>query len=86
MTTLTLTFTEELCDALRIPTQEQETRLQQELAIRLYEKNLLSLGKARQLAGLTKWEFLSLLTRENIVRHYDHDELQYDLETLEQLA
>ena len=52
MAGLTLELNEELREALRIPTEEQETRLKQELAIRLYAKGLLSLGKARQLAGI----------------------------------
>ena len=86
MVSLTLELNEELCAALRIPTEEQETRLKQELAIRLYAKRLLSLGKARQLAGMTKWDFLSLLTKEGIARHYDQAELQKDLDTLEKLG
>ncbi len=44
----------DLGDALRVPVPEQEARLRRELAIRLYEKELLSFGKARQLAGLSK--------------------------------
>jgi len=86
MVGLTLELNEELRAALRIPTEEQETRLKQELAIRLYAKGLLSLGKARQLAGMTKWDFLFLLAGEGIARHYDQEELQKDLDTLEKLG
>ena len=55
---LQLEFNDEIQDALRIPPDEQEGRLRRELALRLYEKGLLSLGKARQLAGMEKWNFL----------------------------
>jgi len=51
---LQLEFNDEIQDALRIPPDEQEGRLRRELALRLYEKGLLSLVKARQLAGMEK--------------------------------
>nr|WP_231859802.1 UPF0175 family protein [Microcystis aeruginosa] len=37
-----------------------------ELAIRLYQKQILSLGKARELTQLSKWDFHELLAQENI--------------------
>ncbi len=54
MRTMTLELPYDLRDALRVPLAEQETRLRRELSIRLYEKELLSFGKARELAGLSK--------------------------------
>lgn len=80
-----LEFDEELLDALRIPPEEQESRLRRELALRVYEKGLLSLGKAREMAGMNKWEFLLLLSREGIPRQYDKKELDRDLSTLDSL-
>ncbi len=44
-------------------TKEQ---LKTELAIRLYQKGMLGFGKARELSGLTKWEFQDKLAKENI--------------------
>ena len=83
MHTLTLELPPDLRDALRVPVAEQETRLRRELAIRLYEKELLSFGKARELAGLSKWAFHELLATEGVLRHYDLEELQTDLQSLE---
>jgi len=83
---LTLELTPDLRDALRVPPAEQEARLRCELAIRLYQKGLLSFGKARELAGLSKWAFHELLAAEGIVRHYDLEELEADLATLEALG
>lgn len=85
MCAIALELSPDLCDALRIPVAEQEARLRRELAIRLYEKGLLSFGKARQLAGLSKWAFHELLAAEGVVRHYDLEELEADLHTLEAL-
>ncbi len=82
---LQLEFNDEIQDALRIPPDEQEGRLRRELALRLYEKGLLSLGKARQLAGMEKWNFLLLLAQDGISRQYDKKELDRDLSTLNQL-
>lgn len=85
MDKLTLELSADLLEALRLPPEEQEKRLQQELAVRLYQKGLLAFGKARQLAGMTKWQFSFLLGEEGIPRRYDLEELDEDLKTLETL-
>ena len=82
---ITLNIPEHVVDTLQIPTMEKVARLRQELGIRLYQKELLTFGKARELAQVTKWEFHELLAKENIERHYDIDELNMDLKTLEYL-
>jgi predicted HTH domain antitoxin len=66
--------------ALKVPDREVPTVLRQELAIQLYAQHLLSFGKARQLAQLSKWEFAELLGRRGIERHYDEKSLQEDME------
>jgi predicted HTH domain antitoxin len=86
MSTVKLELTAEAVAALRLPRGEEQSRLRRELAVRLYEKGLLSFGKAREVAGLTKWEFHELLGTENITRRYDVDDLQQDLRTLESLG
>lgn len=83
MTKLILEIPAELADTLQIPPSERLSRLRTELAIRLYQKGILSFGKARELAELTKWEFHELLAKENIDRSYDIEELATDLQTLE---
>jgi predicted HTH domain antitoxin len=83
---LHLEVNDEIRDALRIPPEEQERRLRKELALRLYEKQILSLGKARQLAGMEKWDFLLLLAQEEIPRQYDANELDRDLALLDRIG
>jgi predicted HTH domain antitoxin len=85
MSTVVIEIPSDLAAALRVPPNEQTARLHRELALRLYQKGLLPFGKARQLAGLTKWEFHSALGEEDIERRYDIEELQNDMETLESL-
>ncbi|PSR13324.1 hypothetical protein C8255_25440 [filamentous cyanobacterium CCP3] len=86
MSKLTLETSSDLAEALRLPADERLVRIQQELAIRLYQKGLLSFGKARELAALSKWEFHELLSQEGIDRSYDEEEVENDLETLEALG
>ena len=76
----------EVPEGLRIPPGELEERLRIELALRLYEKGIASLGQARRIAGLSKWDFLELLAREGIPLHYGEEELKEDLEVAEKLA
>lgn len=77
---------DELAKAMRLPKREIPARLIKELAIVLYAKELLTFGKARQLAGLTRWEFHDLLGEESVLRRYDVEELEEDIKTLENLG
>jgi len=83
---LILTIPAEVANAIRLPRNERPTRLRRELAVRLYQKDLLTFGQARKLAGMTKWAFRDLLTDEGIHVSYDVEELKVDLETLETLS
>ena len=76
----------EVPEGLRVPPGELEERLRIELALRLYEKGIASLGQARRIAGLSKWDFLELLAREGIPLHYGEGELREDLEVAKRLA
>jgi len=76
----------EVPEGLRVPPDELEERLRIELALRLYEKGIASLGQARKIAGVSKWDFLELLAREGIPLHYGEDELREDLEAAKKLA
>jgi predicted HTH domain antitoxin len=81
-----LAIPNDLMEAIQLPSSEKLLRLRHELAIRLYQTELLAFGKARELAQMSKWEFHELLGQNNITRHYDVTELETDLETLEKLA
>mgnify|MGYP001773213912 CR=1 FL=1 len=76
----------EVPEGLRIPPDELEERLRIELALRLYEKGIASLGQARKIAGVSKWDFLELLAKEGIPLHYGEEELREDLEVTKKLA
>jgi len=79
-------ITIEVPENLRVPPGELKERLRIELALRLYEKGIASLGQARRIAGVPKWDFLELLAREGIPIHYGEEELKEDIEIAKELA
>ena len=76
---LTLRIPKEVDRALKIPGKEKESVLLKELAISLYQQDILSFGKARQLANMSKWEFHNELGKRKIARHYTSEEFEEDL-------
>jgi len=75
----------EVPDEIKIPEKDLERLVKVELALRLYQKGYVSLGQARRISNLSKWEFLELLSREKIPVNYDENELEKDLKVIEQL-
>lgn len=71
---------DEVYEAFRIPAGEREQAVKTELAISLYDRGILSFGKARALAELSKREFHRLLGDRRIDRHYGDEELAEDRE------
>jgi predicted HTH domain antitoxin len=69
--------------ALRIPVKNQGKELKKLLALKLYDKGILGMGKARELIGVTRMEFMYLLKEERIPLNYDQDDLEEDLKTIE---
>ena len=49
----------------------------------MYEKGILGIGKASELCGMNKLDFMSLLKEEDVSLNYDDEELQRDLKNLE---
>jgi predicted HTH domain antitoxin len=80
--TATLEIPRTVLDAAQMSAHE----LRRELALTLYAQQRLSLGKARELAGLSVWEFRHWLGLRRIEAHYDADDLRDDIETLRELG
>jgi predicted HTH domain antitoxin len=79
-TKLVIEIPGEVLDAIRLPPQEMEAEFRKELALALYQRFALSLGKARVLAQMTRWAFEDLLTQRKITRHYTAEDLDQDIE------
>ena len=65
--------------AMRLPAPEIEARLRLELAISLYAQEILGLGKAAELAELSRLEFNQTLAKRGIPMHYSESELIEDI-------
>ncbi len=68
-----------VAQAIRLPEDRLTQELLIELALVLYARGMLSFGKARELAGMGKYEFGRLLGERGIERHYGIEELEDDL-------
>lgn len=80
MTSLTLEVPKEVVEAMRLPQMEIEAELRKELAVVLYRRGVLSLGKARLLAKMSRRDFIDLLGQRDVPRHFTEDDLNSDLE------
>ena len=65
--------------SLKIPKDKIQEELLKELSIILYERHILSFGKARELAKMSKWEFQEELGKRKIPRHYTEKDLKEDI-------
>ena len=74
-----LSIPRSVADALALPEGRKQEELQRELAVSLYREDMLSFGKARELAGMSKQEFGQLLGDRGVERHYGPEELAEDL-------
>jgi predicted HTH domain antitoxin len=73
-----LEIPDSIAHAMRLPSADQQRQLLVELALALYAQGILSFGKARELAGLSKYEFGLLLGARQIPRHYSAEDLHDD--------
>ena len=73
---------QDILDSARMTLSE----LRVEMAIYLYAQGRLSVGKAREWAGKSLWEFRQLLASRRVSPHYDETDLEQDLSTLRELG
>lgn len=63
-----------------------EQELMVELAVHLFEEDLISLGVAKSLAGMSTADFMRLLGQRGVNMHYDVEDLEEDIRTLKKLG
>lgn len=79
MAEFNLEIPSEVLAAVKLPPEEVEKEFRKELALALYQRGVLPLGKARVLAQMTRWEFEQLLADRRISRHYTDADLDDDI-------
>ena len=70
---------DQVFEAMRLPRPEVEARLRLELAVSLYAQHVLGLGKAAELAGISRWELNQHLAKRSVPMHYAEEDLHEDL-------
>ncbi len=78
----TLEIPQDILESARLTAAELKT----EMAVFLYASGRLSVGKARELAGMSLWQFRQLLASRQISPHFDESDLNTDIETLKRLG
>jgi predicted HTH domain antitoxin len=76
---MTIDIPDSVVVAMRLPRPRLSGELLMELAVALYYDEILSFGKARELAGVSVYEFSRALGIRKIVRHYGECELTDDI-------
>lgn len=77
-----LKIPQEILDSARLTINDLKT----EIAVSLYAQGRLSIGKARELADMSLWEFRQLPAFRRISPHYDVSDLDQDVERLRELG
>lgn len=91
MDEVTIKYPEHLEDAVKLSKSELERELRLMAALKMFELGKLSSGKAAELAGMTRLEFLEACGQYGVsVFNYQPDEvmgeIEKDLATLERLS
>jgi predicted HTH domain antitoxin len=62
-----------------------EMLLRQELALWLYAKGKISMGRAMKLAEMNRFDFMQLMNKNNVPVNYSIEDLTNDMQTIEKL-
>lgn len=76
---VTLEVPDQIQRALRVPEQERQSRLFIELACALYQRGILTFGKAAELSRLSQFRFGQALVERDISRYYNDEDVAEDI-------
>ncbi|MEW6102858.1 MAG: UPF0175 family protein [bacterium] len=78
MASICVEIPEEVSVGIRIPKEELPSQIKKIVALELYRRKAISLGKACQLAEISKWEFFELNEKMQIPLYYDQEDWERD--------
>ncbi len=76
----TLEIPDSIANGLPIPPRERRERLLLELGIALYAQEMISIGRACELAGLDHYSLGRELARRGIERHVEAEDVRRELD------
>lgn len=84
--TVTIDIPDTFSITAKVKHHELPKYIKKTLAVELYREEILSLGKAAELAGAsTKWEMLTILNERKVPIHYTFEDAKEDLKTLKEV-
>lgn len=86
MPDILLSIPEEVAEGLRMAPADRDVELRKELALTLYQRELLPISQAARLAQMRRWDFEQLLCERRIERPFSEEELLKDLDTARELG
>ncbi|RLF87846.1 UPF0175 family protein [Thermococci archaeon] len=85
MSEILVSIPQDLAIILKVNERELPKLVKVYLAIELYREGIVSLGKAAEIAGVSKWEMMEILASKGIPLQYSEEDLREDVKTLERL-
>ncbi len=85
MSKVTISIPQDLARILGVRVKELPRIVKLYLVTELYREGKVSLGKAAEIAEISKWEMMEVLASKGIPLQYDEEDLKEDVETLEKL-
>ena len=85
MEKISIDVPKDLIHILKVRERELPKVLREIIAVNLYKEGLISLGKASEIAGVSRWEMFDILAAKKIPLQYYPEDLEEDIETLEKM-
>lgn len=85
METITIDLPKELIHVFKIRQKDLSKAVRESLAVELYRDGKISLGKAAEIAKMSKWEIFELLAAKKVPLQYYPEDLEQDIETLKKV-
>ncbi len=85
MEKISIDVPKDLIHILKVRERELPKVLREIIAVNLYKEGLISLGKASEIAGVSRWEMFDILATKKIPLQYYPEDLKEDIETLKKV-
>ena len=85
MEKISIDVPKDLIHVLKVRERELPKVLREIIAVNLYKEGLISLGKASEIAGVSRWEMFDILATKKIPLQYYPEDLEEDIETLKKM-
>jgi predicted HTH domain antitoxin len=85
METIPIELPRDVIHIFKVREKELPKVVRELIAVTLYEEGRISLGKAAELAGVSRWEMSDILAAKRIPIQYYPEDLDEDIETLKEV-